>query len=170
MKYTDIDGEKVVDFGDVAAYEFATLIKNNIAYLNKMIPAGQVTPIMTNIPGCPDPDPNIWQLCDGSEITNPNSPLRSREGVISRTPDMSDHFVRCANGYGESGTKGGTHSANFRHGHGNWTGNHGAPEGADADDVYHNVAPDHAHEIFEDLGTVDMQPPWYTLKYYMKIL
>ena len=108
-------------FATIMSHELATLIQQNIAYLAASIPIGHIAPIMVNIPGVPTPDPNVWQLCDGSEITNPFSPLAS-VGINQRyTPDLRNKYPRCAL-LETTNPTGGTQTYDAEHDHGGVTG------------------------------------------------
>jgi hypothetical protein len=168
--YVGLDDD-LATFGAVVSQELATQIKQNVDYLQKSIPIGMICPIMVHITGISLPDPNYWQLCDGSEITNPNSPCRSTATTHRFTPNLTESFIRVFNATtAESGSFGGQNQTTaFSHNHSGNTGIHSPPEGAASNRNIYNVA-DHSHPIAADLTLdVDMQPPYYTVKYYMKI-
>lgn len=170
MAYQPIDDD-LTEFGRIVSQELATLIKENIDYLHASIPVGQVCPIMVNIPGVATPDPAVWQLCDGSEITHPSSPLRSTGGNTHFTPNLTDRFVRFVTTVGESGTSGGANTTTaFSHSHGGWTGEWESPEDADPSNNAQNTSITHRHTIANDLTTpINMEPEYFILKFFMKI-
>lgn len=168
MSYVGLD-DNLTEFGDIFSQELATFIKDNITYIQKSIPVGQVIPILTHIPGVPAPNPNIWQECNGSEITNPNSPLRSTGDLKRFTPDMRDRYIRAATVIGESGQVVGENAQSLSHNHGGQTGVYVTPENADSGGA-RNVSFGHSHPIGSDLTTpISMEPAFYTVKFFMKI-
>lgn len=160
--------EELVKFGAVHSKELATTLRLNMALLYNMIPVGSIHPIMTNLAG--DPDPNRWQLCDGSEILHPNSPLRSVAGSPRFTPNMSDKFIRITTSLGVVGNTGGVKDfSGFGHSHStNTVGSAG--QSTDSDKSGACYVHDHSHGINGDLyGTYYMEPPFVMLRYYMRI-
>jgi len=92
MSAAQIDDDKAL-MGVIASSELATELSSNVDAMNLLIPLGEIVPILVGIPGVPTPDANVFQLCDGSEITNANSPLRSIGGVQRFTPNMEDVWL-----------------------------------------------------------------------------
>ncbi len=91
------------------------LIANN-NWLLDLRPIGSIVFINTNQAGASTPDSNVYQICDGSEITHPNSPIRSI-GLNQRfTPDLRDKYPRGANSYVVNPI-GGTWDHNVSHAH-----------------------------------------------------
>lgn len=97
--------DNLAAFGNIHSQELADALRAGIETMYQMCPVGGVYPIMTNIAGAPDP--NIWQRCDGSEITNPNSPLRSVGGSPRYTPNIADRFIKMTTVLGTVGSVGG---------------------------------------------------------------
>lgn len=157
-------------FGSIMSKELAIAIRLALANLTKSFPVGEIAPIMTNLPGV-SVDPNMWQECNLSEITNPFSQLRSLPGSPRFTPDLRDSFIRIPANPGLIGTIGGSHQlTGLYHNHSGLTGYYGTPEDADPSDGADNVSFSHAHSIPADLAAAyDMQPPYFTLKYFIKI-
>jgi len=98
-------------------------INNN--FLMNLLPLGSILWIDINKPGgIGIPNTNVFQECDGSEITNPNSPLRTI-GIFPRfTPDLKNKYPRGANSI-DANSSGGTHNHNLTHNHGGYTGGGG---------------------------------------------
>jgi hypothetical protein len=165
-----IDDSSVADFGDVVAWELATALKNGIDFMSGFCPVGQIVPILTNMPGVPLPDPNIFQECDGSEITNPNSPLRSQGGSPRFVPNMIDRYLRVPINFGLSGQTGGLNSTlQFKHNHGGRTNTVGTG-GAIRSGYNKRHARSHSHAINTSFpNPVNVEPPYYTVKFYMRI-
>ena len=165
-----IDDDLVSEFGDVVSNELLTELKTNMDFMSSFCPVGAVAPILFGLPGVPTPDPNIWQECNGSEITNPNSPLRSQGSSVRRTPDLRDRYVRMPNTFGLSGNTGGFNSTLiFRHNHGgrtNTVGTGGAIRGG----YNKRHARSHSHAINTSFpNAINVEPPYYTVKFYMRI-
>ena len=168
MSFQGIDNN-ITDFASIISQELATLIKGNIDYIQKSIPIGSIKPIMVNIPGVAAPDPNIWQECNGSEITNPNSPLRSTGSQQRFTPNMVDRYIRGATTPGESGSSAGSNNTTMSHNHTGVTEGHVSPENDD-DGGARNVQWVHVHGIASDLTTpISMEPAFMIVKFFMKI-
>jgi hypothetical protein len=68
----------------------------NVNMLSQLAMVGQICAIAVNQPGAPAPNPEIWQACDGSEITDVNSPLQSIGGDNRYTPDLKKKYLRGA--------------------------------------------------------------------------
>lgn len=158
------------NFGKIKSRELAAEVKTATDLIYAMIPVGSIHPILVHVPGCPLPDPNIWQECNGSEITNPNSPLRSQPGQPRYTPDMRERYLRITQSLGQVGFTGGVNSySGFGHSHG--IGSWSSPENADSSKSgTQNTMLDHSHGMSSDLnGTYDFEPEFYVLKFYMRI-
>ena len=167
---TKIDITEQSEFGDLVSFELSTLLKLNIDFMQAFCPVGQVVPIMVGIVGVPLPDSNFWQECNGSEIINPNSPLRTQGPIINYVPNLIDKFVRMPISFGQSGVNAGFNSTIlFKHDHGGVTSV--ADPGNDIDDgstVQDAVS--HSHTVSMDFpNPVNMEPPFYTVKFYMRI-
>lgn len=165
-----IDEDIISDFGDVVPFELATALKINIDYMSAFCPVGAIAPILYGMPGVPLPDPNMWQECDGSEIINPNSPLRSQGGSPRFTPNMLDRYIRMPINFGVAGNSGGTNvTLTFRHNHGgrtNVAGVGGAIKGGY--DKRHARSHDHGiNTSFND--PMNVEPPHYVVRFYMRI-
>jgi len=160
-----------LSFGDVVSYEVATDFKENIDLLTLMVPVGEIFPIMVGIVGVAYPDSNIFQECNGSEIVNANSPLRSIGGQKRYTPNMIDRYIKVPTAFGESGNVGGfNNSWIFRHNHAGLTGTVTSPEDGDASSSQDMTAMSHNHTISYDFDhAVNVEPPFMTVKYFMRI-
>ena len=160
------------DFGKIGSFQLAEEFKDGLDFLDLFIPVGEIVPILTDIPNVPAPDPNIFQECDGSEITNPGSSLRSVGDDFRFVPDLRERYVKIPQIFGQSGQSGGVNNLNFlRHRHAGVTGNFRAGEGTDNSNKRPDPAPIHNHNIefsFDD-GPVNIEPPYYTLKWFMRI-
>ena len=168
--YEKID-EDDLEFGDIVSYELATIIKDNIDLLSLAVPTGEVVPIMVGIPGVPTPDANIWQECNGSEIINENSPLRTIGGVQRFTPDLRERYIKVPQIFGQSGDEGGLNDSYiFRHNHAGVTGGFVAPEDGDPSGSQFMTAINHAHTIDYSFDfATNVEPPHFTVKWFMRI-
>lgn len=167
MPYQPVD-DIVSAWPKLVSTELFTKIAENINYMIASVPVGTIMPILYGFTGVPLPDPTLWQLCDGSMVTDQKSPLRN-----SATPDyttLGGLYMKAAASVGTVGNIAGSHTVDLRHSHGgvtgNWadTANEGDREGADRFEVN-----EHHHGIFEDLFVVDVQPNHFTVLHYIKI-
>lgn len=160
-----------VKFGKVISEEVSAQLKDSIDLLSASIPIGEICPIMTNIPGVDNPNPDIWQECVGDEITNPNSPLRSIGGIQRFTPDMRERYLKVPAVAGNAGVPFGLNDNYiFRHNHGGFTGTHTSPSDVEkggnrsSSDLHHNHVVNYSFDY-----PVNVEPPFYTLKWFMRI-
>jgi hypothetical protein len=158
---------------DVPAHE--EVMKKLIANFNfvgNLLPVGAVIFVNVNNVGVSIPNPNVWQECNGSKITHPDSPLRS-VGVDEKfTPNLQNKYVRCATQTLTTLPTGGNQSFDLEHDHLGGTGNDDPP-GPDAYESSgdRRIRVTHSHSIDSDLQTtitVDA-PAYMRLVAYMKI-
>lgn len=170
MPFTGID-DNVTEYGDIVASETALAIMDNLNYLIDSVPPGKIIVHLYGLAGVPAPDPEIWQLCDGSAITNPLSPLRG-----SNTPNYADNgrMMVGAASVGTVGNYGGERNKNLAHDHGgatagaNWTVDHGDTD--ESNDEFHPFNPDHTHTISSNLSAaVNFDPVHIKVRHYIKI-
>lgn len=145
-------------------------IVHNLNFFGLLLPLGSVAMIQINQAGVTAPDSGVWQLCDGSEIVDPLSPLRSIGLTTRFTPDLDTRFLRGADTVTVN-AQAGTQDFNTAHDHGGMTG--ASPpfvnRGATGDERFVNVP--HSHPITSDLAdpvTVDF-PSGFNMAAYMKI-
>ena len=156
-------------FGKILSQELATQLYQNINALDSIIPIGGIAPILINIAGVELPNNNIWQECDGSEIINENSPLRSTGGTVRTTPNLIDRYLRVPATFGLSGGYGGDNEKDFKHNHSGHTGSHYNPSGDVDNGSIPEGRPVHNHTISNDLSLINTEPPFYTVKFYQRI-
>jgi hypothetical protein len=144
----------------------------NINHLGMLKAVGSIELVQINQYGVSIPDTGVWQICNGDEITNPYSPLRT-DGLRERfTPDVTNRFIHCSTTTTDNST-GGSQLFNLNHAHGGTTQSY-IPlpihkVGDDGDERYANNS--HAHAIFPDLNNsqnIDY-PAGLQLAAYMKI-
>jgi len=113
-QYTDTHDEEV-ELTSPNTEQLKQKLVHNINYLGMLTAPGVIHLVQTNQIGVTIPDSGIWQQCDGSEITNPNSPLRSI-GVENRfVPDIDERVIKASNFPSSTSTSGqydftGTHT------------------------------------------------------------
>lgn len=166
-----IDLDKVSNFGDLASVELATALKKNLDFLDLVCSVGEIAPIMVGLPGVPIPNPNIWQECDGCEITNENSPLRSKGVEKHYTPNLVDRYLMVTPEGGQvAGTYGGENDTwYFKHNHSGTTAAYGPPGDCDEGGNAWGGRT-HAHGVnFDFNNKVNVEPPHFTIKFYMRI-
>lgn len=131
---------------------------------------GMIATVQVNQVGVTVPDSGVWQLCDGSEITNPLSPLRTQGLVTRYTPTYSDRFFRFSNDT-TTNNQGGSQSFDLEHNHGGVTGDTYVPalSGESGNERNNHIL--HNHSISSDLAdatNIDY-PAALLLAPYMKI-
>ena len=166
MSYNPIDNS-YTEYGLINSSELFALLANNLNYLIDSMPIGSIVPVMYGMTGVPAPDPAIWQLCDGSAITNPASPLRGYS-----TPDYvtAGRYIKGYITVGEIGNFGGSNEMDAEHNHGGATGGDVGANGADTDnDKYTNI-PGHTHTIAQALSVfINVEPARLLVNHYIKI-
>jgi len=172
MSFSQIDDDRA-KFGEITSQELATELGDNIDFMNLLIPIGEVTPILVGLSGVPPVDANIWQECNGSKITNPNSPLKTIGGIERFTPDMRDRYIKVPTIFGESGDTGASNTKALLHDHGGVTGTFTSPEGVDQSTILGSLreaAQTHTHPIQNAfVAPVNIEPPFMTVKFFMRI-
>lgn len=168
MAFTPMDDSEARE-GTIVSNDFFTQLATNIAYLLKNMPVGTVIPILSGFPSIPEPNPNLWQLCDGSLITNPNSPL-----INKNTPVLTaDRYLIKAGFGGDIGTIGGFNIiSDFGHDHFSYTefSTQNPSQQYEEDNFAFNTKA-HQHLIPPSLsGATDVTPRNITIKHYIKIL
>ena len=165
--FTPIHQEEIT-YQDSVNEETLRKIAQNFNFLGVLVPIGTIIYVEINKVGVVAPDESIWQLCDGSEITNSNSPLRS-QGIISRfVPDLLGKHPRGAV-LSNSNPQGGTYSYSFDHNHSTGNNSPAAPNTLD-EEGGRRVGNTHTHGIKNDLAGLTFDFP-AAIKYvpYMKI-
>lgn len=142
----------------------------NFNYLGVLIPVGTIIWFQLNQIGVNAPNASVWQLCDGSEITLPASPLKTIGINTRNVPNLLSKYPRPALNTTTNPT-GGTQTYSVAHSHGGSTGGDdpgGSQQYEAGGNRRHRVS--HTHSIDEDLGDVTVDAPaWVKLVPYMKI-
>ncbi len=159
----DLDDD-IAKYGDLTSVELFGGIADNMNYLLDSSQVGEIALILVGVAGVPTPDATIWQLCDGSAITEPLSPL-----VGQSTPDLRDTYLKGTTG-GDVGTITGSNTKNLQHNHGGVTSTFDPdPDSCDFSHGEYYVIPHH-HDIVSDLGTaINFEPLHVRLKHFLKI-
>jgi hypothetical protein len=136
-------------------------------YVNKSYPIGMLmffNASQSNIPA--QPDPLFWQFCDGSAVTNTNSPLL---GQI--LPDFRNKFFRHPSTGETFLSQGGADSVSVAHDHGGMTG-----LASDWDSLNLDNGPwraqaigMHQHTIAASSGSVTTIPAYHELQVFVRI-
>lgn len=159
------------EFGVSAPVSEETIRKlvQNMNMLSRLACVGQIRLAQPNIPGAPQPSLIQFQYCDGSEITEPNSPFKTTGGVNRFTPNMTDKYIRgAANATATAAI--GAATANFQHDHGGATGLWCHPVGPEDGDEEPSVSFCHDHSISPDLDPASpLDPQYIYLAIYLKI-
>lgn len=160
-----------VGFERPCSEEVKRKIAQDLNFLSQLALIGSITPLALNQPGVSSPEPTVHQLCDGSEITNATSPLRTMGIDMRFTPDMRNRYLRGANAGTVLGNElGGAATLNLAHAHGGFTGAFAhAILGEEGND---NTVPanNHAHPISSDLSAMEpLEPAHQQIAYYLKI-
>lgn len=117
--YTGVHEEELIqNSSELQSFSEETYLKiaQNNNWLIDLRPIGTISFIEVNIDGGGTPDSSIWQECNGSEITNVNSPLRSIGINNNFVPDLRDRYIRCHSG--DTGNpQAGSQIHNFQHDH-----------------------------------------------------
>lgn len=148
------------------------LIHNN-NFLQDLAPIGTIIFVNSNQLGGGQPNLSFWQICDGSEITNANSPIRSIGLNLRYTPQMKNLYPCGAQLLSTNPTYG-THTHNLQHGHS--TGGASAEGDGLRKKGSRNRRNPHGHTLASqykpagDGGTIVQAPAYVYLIAYMKIV
>jgi len=170
-QFTPVHEEEIYDDGKLQSFseEFYKKLGANNNWLVDLRPVGTVIFINVNQLGGGVPAPSLFQQCDGSEIVNPNSPLRSIGVNKNYTPNMKDRYVRFTNSV-SGNPQGGTQNHNLKHAHSTGMPSAVGPGLEKKGDRRYRVP--HTHHISEqyDNPTRLDSPAYIYLIPYMKIV
>lgn len=171
--FQEID-DNVADPGDLISVEAFQVVAHNINNLIDSMTPGTIIPVLTGFSGVPIPNPELWQLCDGSPITNVDSPLRGQNTPNYIEPEVGTSGGRYMRGYINAGTIGNYGGANLHslaHNHnGGFTEYKDTPlANADTDDDFMSVL-GHRHAIGVGLpALINFEPEYVCVSHYLKI-
>lgn len=167
QQFTPTHKEEIFYESPINEETLKKIIFNN-NWLLDLNPIGAIVYIQTNQAGGGTPDPSIYQFCDGSEITNPNSPIRSI-GLNQRfVPNIRARFPRVSNTLNTNGM-GGSWNHNLNHAHS--TGGPSAIGGTIDTKGDRRRRDIHSHSIsaqYSNPTTIE-KPAYITYNAYMKI-
>ena len=171
-QYTGVHEEEVIQSGDqLQSFTEETYLKmaQNNNWLIDLRPIGTIMFINVNQLGGGAPSPLIWQECNGSEIVNSDSPLRSIGLNTNFTPDLRDRYLKCHTG--EVGNPQlGSQDHDLAHNHAT-----GAPSAVGSGlenkgDRRHRVSHTHAVAVQYNNPTVFDSPAFVNMIAYMKVV
>jgi hypothetical protein len=168
VMFTSIDDAEVQKDRPVSEEVVRKLVQNN-NLLGALAAIGSIRHVQINLSGAPIVNPAIWQLADGTEITNVDSPLKSVTPFTRNTPDCRQRYV-CGAPDESTNATGGSPSVNLSHTHG--TGNacsFGQPIDNNNDLGGYPQAC-HSHTVSNDLNSAEpLEPAHQELAIYLKI-
>lgn len=171
-QYTGVHEEEIVQNGnELQSFTEETYRKIglNNNWLIDLRPVGTIAFININQAGGGPPDPNIWQECNGSEITNPNSPLRSIGVNQNFVPDLRDRYLRAAaSTFGN--TQAGSQEHNLQHNHATGFPSSVGPGMEDKGDRNYRVPHTHSIAVQYNNPTVFNSPAYVHYIAYMKVV
>lgn len=140
----------------------------NTNLLGTLSPIGSIRMLQFNQNGAQSPDPTLMQLCNGSEILDPNSPLRTMGITQHFTPNLIGLYPRGAADEVSNNT-GGFATIDLSHAHGGSTSSVGGSlRGNGGGEKTARV--EHSHAIDSRLSNVEpLNPSHQVLAFYIKI-
>lgn len=174
--FTDMLLEEVNVDGSVAE-EILRKMTQNLNWIYDLVPIGEVIYVNVNAQNVPQPDSKYFQICDGEEITNPLSPLRTDPNYPSATrhvPDLRNCYARFSNDgtskVVNSVTPSGDGSQYHNIAHGHQTGGGGGGGSLDSDNE-RREAPPHSHSTPTAWGSNHLinAPAYIYVTAYMKV-
>jgi hypothetical protein len=113
--FTPVHQEEFDELQPTTEEVIRKLIRNN-NFLLDLAPVGTIIFVNSNQLGGGQPSSSFWQVCDGSEITNPNSPLRSLGLNLRYTPNLKNKYP-CGAEFENSNPEYGSHEHQLAHSH-----------------------------------------------------
>lgn len=167
-QYTQIVDAEVSEERPIAE-ETVRKIAQDVNMLRQLVPVASIRGIQIGFGGLALPNSTIWQVCDGGEITDPDSPLNT--DLTQNTPDMQNRFVRGADDGTTAGSEaGGAAVVALNHTH--VIGNHTAqfPLTLDNNNVRDGIKHVHSHPLQEDLPEeATLDPKNVQVVFFLKI-
>jgi hypothetical protein len=158
-----------VDFSSSVASSIWRKIVNNHTWVERAIPIGCILffhQSITTAAGDPidPPNPDIWKFCDGSLISDPDSPLNGQN-----TPNMADLFPKGPKEGEVEFQIGGNATLDISHNHGGRTGTTDDRGNKNADpDTDHVSGSPHYHSINTKWGVESILPKYFSLQAYIR--
>lgn len=141
----------------------------NSNFLLDLAPVGTIIWINPNQLGGGQPSSRFWQICDGSEITDANSPLRSIGLELRYTPNLRNNYP-CGTNNPTSNPSYGSHNHSLQHSH--TTGGANTDGGGLKKKGNRNRRNPHGHILatqYDEVTTIEA-PAYVYLIAYMKIV
>lgn len=156
------------DFSSSAASFIWKKIVNNQNWVEKNCPVGFIiyfyaSQTLANGSPIDLPNPSIWHKCDGSLISDSDSPLNGQNA-----PNLMDKFFKGSSTIGSTGNQ---TTINLQHSHGGQTGvtDDRSPNYPARTAGGHNTGSPHTHAISTALSSVEpIIPPYVELQIYMR--
>lgn len=155
--------------GRIDSTEFFTQLTTNLNGLLDSVPVGTVVMVANGIIGIPNPDPDMWEPCDGTLVVNQNSPIRNQTkptmtiSSVGATPFLKGSSV---------GTGiGGANSAFLLHNHGGFTGTNAIFVRTASGTLFRDTAV-HNHVIPSDStnNNVPIVPSSIVFNFFVKVI
>ena len=167
--FSPVHEEETTYLRSVAEETIRKIIRNN-NFLLDLAPIGRIIFVNPNQLGGGQPSSEFWQICDGTEITNPNSPLRSIGLNLRFTPNMKDLYP-CGAIDENLNPQAGSHTHFLSHAHS--TGTASADGGGLRKKGDRNRRNPHTHTLatqYSSDGTIIEAPAYVYYIAYMKIV
>lgn len=169
--FTPIHEEEVIQDNKLESFseEFYKKVALNNNWALDLRPVGTIIFVNINQEGGGIPDLTIYQECNGSEITNPNSPLRSIGINQNFVPNFSDRYLRFSDDL-NTNPEGGSQEHNLMHNHA--TGFPNTQGGAMGDKGSRRYRIPHTHSVAQQYvdPTVIDSPAFVGYIAYIKVV
>lgn len=164
---TGVFKDMEIDFGTTVAQALWQKASRGINQLDKCYPVGMVLFFYATQDLLPSlPDPQYWQLLNGSTVNNVNSPL---DGQV--LPDVTGRFIRHPLPLETELSLGGSNTEDLSHNHGGSTGVADDRNDFELDNGQErSQAGSHSHSISTDLGITSTVPLYVELQCYIRIV
>lgn len=153
-----------------ASVQSARKLVQAVNMLSQLVIPGQIKAFQVNQQGVPPLSAIQFMYCDGTEITDPTSPLSTVGSDHRFTPDMRGQYVRGGDTSITSGTEvGGNATIDMSHTH--TTGNVQPPRDSDGEEGDEQASGvDHTHGINSDLSAAEpLELAHLKVSWYLKI-
>lgn len=172
--YTELDDQEL-SYKRPLTEETVRKLVQNVNMLGSLALIGSVRAIAVNTPGVPQVPVSQFQYCDGSQITDVNSPLQATSGHPRAVPNLADKYIRGAadtTSNTDTGdlTAGGSRTRDLSHTHTTGAVNNGSILATDGTERHGYGSPDHNHGVSTDLSDSDpIELAHVQTAYYLKI-
>lgn len=169
--FTGVHEEEILQNNELQSLteEVYRKIGYNNNWLIDLKPIGSIIFTDINQVGSTVPSTDVWQECNGSEIVNPNSPLRSIGVNQNFTPDLRDRYLRISDDL-STNPQGGSQEHNLQHTHNTGGPSHIGGSMDEKGDRNIRVPHNHAVAVQYSNPTVLTSPAFYKCIAYIKII